>query len=98
MPDHHQAMPPPPRVDQHDIAATLAALGGSAVPLNSLGVIIEPLMEFQSEEERLAARFYNAHQLAQVLKKNDNQYQSSKFIHNICYISYKYYINSLMSS
>jgi len=48
-----------------DILA-LAFLAGIPIPKNNLGIIVEDLVEFESEEEKLAARFYNSHQLAKI--------------------------------
>jgi ethanolaminephosphotransferase len=61
-------------VDQQDLASTLAFLTGVPIPKNNLGALIPKLVMLgrseRREEEELAAWYYNAEQVAEVLQAN----------------------------
>lgn len=56
-----------PKVEQSDVAPTLASLLGFLIPLNNLGVIIPKLLELWPREmDRVDLLYANAHQLADI--------------------------------
>jgi ethanolamine phosphate transferase 2 subunit G len=55
------------KVEQSDIAPTLASLLGFPIPLNSLGVVVPKLLALWSEErDQLELLIANAHQIAEI--------------------------------
>ncbi|KAK4992949.1 major facilitator superfamily transporter protein [Elasticomyces elasticus] len=56
------------KVEQSDLVPTLAALLGTPVPRNNLGILIAPLLGFWSEKERVQLLYRNALQVLGVVK------------------------------